>query len=127
MNKLNIDINHEKKIITIDILGNMNDANINEYIQKLNTNIDRIKLTDDKLSDWRFNIYMCHMVLEETDLEFFTGFINKYKNTFKMIDIIVGKPMKKYKMWIDNMIKTHFKNNHIKTLATNNIFKFNVI
>lgn len=122
MNKLNIDINYEKKIITIDILGNINDVN-NE---RFNTIINRIKLTNNSMRNWRFNIYLCHMVLEKTDLELVKNFIDKYKSTFKMIDIIIAKPMKKYKIWLDDMINKYFSDYHIKTLMTNNMFKFNV-
>lgn len=127
MNKLNIDINYEKKIITIDILGTINKSIIEDYIQEINTNIERIKLTNDCLSNWRFNIYMCHMILRKTDLELMKDFINQYKNTFKMIGIIVAKPQKKYKIWFDDMIDKYFSDCHIKTLITNNMFKFNIL
>lgn len=127
MNILKINANYEKKIITIDILGNINEQIIEDYIQELNTNIDRIKLTNDCLYDWRFNIYTCCMILRKTDLELMKDFISRYKNTFKMIDIVITKPLKKYRMWFDDMIDKYFSDCHIKTLITNNMFKFNIL
>lgn len=126
MNKINIDINQEKKIITIDILGNVDKDNVKPYIEQLNAKINYISKTN--LNEWRFNIYICHMIVNKTEIDCIKQLLDYCTSLhFKMIDIITAKPQKKYKEWIDNIIQRYFCNYHIKVLATNNMFKFNCL
>lgn len=129
MNKINIDINQEKKIITIDILGNINKDNVKPYIEQLNAKIERLSyISKTNLNEWRFNIYTCHMIVQKTEIECIKQLLDYCTSlNFKMIDTITAKPQKKYKEWIDDVIQRYFRNYHIKTLETNNMFKFNCL
>lgn len=126
MNKLNTDIDKDRKIITIDILGNMNKDNVSSYITQLNTQIERlIQIQQVNISELRFNIYTCHMIINKEELESIKELLDYCTScNFKMIDVITAKPQKKYREWMSNIIQKYFSDYHIKTLATNNMFKF---
>ena len=126
MNKIHIDINKDKMIITVDILGAIDKSNIDLYIKQLDSKLKSISFkSDTNLNDWRFNIYTCHTIIYEDDLKSVKKFLDYCDGlNFKMIDIITAKPQKKYRKWIDDIIQKDFSNRHIKTLSTNNIFKF---
>lgn len=129
MNKIKIDINQEKKIITIDILEDINKDNMRFYIEQIDSKIKRLSYSSKvNLNEWRFNIYTCHMIINKAELEGIEQLLDYCTSLdFKMIDIITAKPQKKYREWIDGIIQRYFTDYHVKTLATNNMFKFNFL
>ena len=123
---MHININKEKKIITIAINNQLTAENMQKYVQEINKQIDKLSYKNKiDLNEWRFNIYTCYMIINKKDLKIIKEFFNLFINmNFKLIDIITNKPQKLYREWIDDIINKYFNNYHIKTLATNNIFKF---
>lgn len=128
MNKIKINIDYSKKIITIDILGKINNNTICGYNNEIDNELKKIiELHDVNLNGWRFNIYTCHMIIYKEDMKHFKSLLDYTLNlNFKMLDIITAIPQKLYKSWITNLINKNFNDRHIKVLSTNKIFKFKI-
>lgn len=126
---MQIDVNNKKKIITIDIAGELTEELVNESIQEISKNIEKLLYKGNiNLREWRINLYTCHMIMKNRKeymyMKDLIDNIVKYK--FKIFDIIISKAQKTYKEHIGEIVDKYYSNKGIKLLNSNNIFKFNV-
>ena len=113
MNKVNININKQKKTIGVDLIGSIN--NIKPIIQTIS---NKIKSLD--LSNWKLNIFTKHAKVYWKEEQHLLEII-KHCDQFnaKQLDIIVAKPQKCLKENIANLVKQN--NIKVKLLTSNKI------
>ena len=128
MNKIKIDINNVKKIITIDIIGNITKDNIECYNKEMESvALKLVELYNMNLHEWIFNIFTCHMIFKRDEMVYLKNLLDHIiKLDFKMVDVIIAKPQKLYKQWITEMIRRYYNKYHMKVLSSNVIFKFDI-
>lgn len=125
MNKLKINIDKVKKIITVDILGVLDAFNVSDYDKQLEEVFDRIETVEEQdMEEWRINIYTCHLILGEHAAHIEQLLDTCMAQNPKMLDIIVQKPQKKYKEWLAEIVSRRHSDKDIKVLVTNNMPKF---
>lgn len=127
MNKLHIDINNNKKIISIDITGELNQDIIEKHINKMRTRVDYMSpINPIDFKQWRINIYFCHLELYKEDLIYLEELLDVIcLKDAKLINLIFMKPQKKYKMWLGDIIQKRFYGHHMKCFSSDHMFKFN--
>ena len=125
INKIKFHVIEAKKILTIDIFGELNRENLQKYKKEIQQVVNKELCKFENIEDWRLNIYTCHMILHKENKDCIKDLLDFCVSEHtKMIDIILAKPQKKYKTWFNEVIQKDFAESHIKTLTTNNIFKF---
>ena len=127
MNKVKIHINKEKRIITVAILGELNNEIFESHLYTIKQEFNKIFIKEQTMNfrDWKFNLYTHHMVIYKSDVIYIDRLFEYCKGLyFKQLDVITGKPQYKYRRWFNGLKEKHFANAHMKVFASNKLFKF---
>ena len=127
MNKVKIHINKEKRIITVAILGELNNEIFENHLKIIKQEFNKIFIKEQTMNfrDWKFNLYTHHMVIHKLDVIYIDRLFEYCKGLyFKQLDVITGKPQHTYRRWFNGLKEKHFSNAHMKVLTSNKLFKF---